>query len=74
MKKSRKFALFIVLVGFLLAIVADIYAWWVNCSSRFPDTCNQGGCLDPQWADNCWLYNCGAIDANDLHCKVPPKN
>ena len=71
MKKIKKCFFVLMCVGILLVVVANIYAQWVNCSGPFPGTCTQGGCRNPQWADDCWLHNCMDVANNNLKCDYP---
>jgi hypothetical protein len=73
MKKSSKLLVIFVLLGFLLILGIKSYAEWINCSAPFPGTCTQGGCRDPQRAEDCWLNACNNDSAINVHCD-PLKN
>jgi len=72
MKKSKKLSIIVVSLGLLLVVGANIYADWINCSGPFPGTCTQGGCRDPQKAEDCKLIACMNMPGNDVTCDPPP--
>ena len=69
----RKKTLMIVAALLFFGFLAVSYAGWINCTGPFPGTCTQGGCLDPIFAEDCWLKQCMGNPTLQIQCDAPAK-
>ena len=67
-KKTKVMFLALFLIFGFMAIS---YAEWINCSGPFPGTCTQGGCQNPESAEDCWLRKCAGNPSSNINCDKP---
>ena len=67
--KMKKMIVIAFVIMVLIIGAVKMYGSWVNCSGPFPGTCTQGGCLNPESAEGCYLRGC---KRGDHSCQFLP--